>query len=178
MSVKYLYVKLSVVWSFALLEKDYYEECSFHLRKQYKITIGQDNMWPEHSQIPFISSHSADACSPAGIRGWSAVARAWLWTRPRAVWCVHPYGGAGPVPIATTEKMHCLIRPDPSREVIFSGRKESAPSVKGLPVLPKFGDEESSSRLGLCFCWQLTRSTSYEPFNSNCLPHVPSSSTP
>lgn len=91
---------------------------------------------------------------------------------------VHPYGGAGPVPIATTEKMHCLIRPDPSREVIFSGRKESAPSVKGLPVLPKFGDEESSSRLGLCFCWQLTRSTSYEPFNSNCLPHVPSSSTP
>lgn len=66
----------------------------------------------------------------------------------------------------------------PWGKLSFLGENKSAPSVKGLPVAPKFRDVKCSPRVCFCFSWQLTHPTSYEPFNSNCLPYVPSSSTP
>lgn len=156
----------------------------FPLRKWYKITIGQDNMWPGHIKVAFISSHSA--CSLLHI--W------YKWvinhdkstgmgqSQTKCVVCPSSfffYDSAGLTPIITRVKIHCFIQQIPLGKLSLLKKKNtSAPTVKKLPVVPKFGNEKCSPRVCFCFSWQLIHSTSYEPFNSNCLPHVPSSSTP
>lgn len=136
----------------------------FPLRKWYKITIGQDNMWPGHIKRTFILSHSAHSL----LHIWCK----WIINHDKSTGMglgqtkcvVYPslfplYACAGLPPTITKVKIHCFIQQIPLREVIFSGRKKKNTfSVQELPVVPKFGDEKCSPRICLCFSRQLIHS--------------------
>lgn len=168
---------------FCFIGKKVLQGVRFPLRKWYKITIGQDIMWPGHIKIAFISSHSAGSllhiwCKWV-IRHDNSTGMGQGQTK--CVVCPSSfffYGSAGLSPSSQGWKYTTSFSRSPWGKLSFLGENKSAPSVKEFPVAPKFGDAKCSPRVCFCFSWQLTHPTSYEPFNSNCLPHVPSSSTP
>lgn len=181
--MKELYVKLSVMWNFVSLEKKYCKECGFLWENDIKLLLAK--ILCDLGILKQLLSQATvqAACFISDVSGWSSMTRAQVWDKAKpSVWYVQAHSSFMVVPDSRPSsqgwKYTASFSRSPWGKLSFLGENKSAPSVKELPVAPKFGDAKCSPRVCFCFSWQLTHPTGYEPFNSNCVPHVPSSSTP